>query len=197
MKIRRNGHYGDSPITCPLRNKIFFLGIEEKIVHRNGDFFSAPKNAQFFIFWRIMKNFLRKISTYLLLAFTFACALCGCFQKKTYVISEVSTQLIITVSSDFMTITEDTTLLDYMQSLQADGQVDFELNNGMIVSINGITNASDWSQCWMLYTSDSENANTVWGTVDYNNNIYGSAIFGAETLKVKDGCVYIWFYQTM
>jgi hypothetical protein len=96
-----------------------------------------------------------------------------------------------------MPITEETTLLAYMQALKAKQQdMEFTVEDGMITTINGIANAADWSYCWMLYTSDAENANTAWA-VDYNGNIYGSAIFGAETLIVKDGCVYIWFYQPM
>ena len=74
--------------------------------------------------------------------------------------------------------------------------VDFEVSDGMITSINGIENPADWSACWMLYTDDTENSNTEWGTVEYKEKTYGSSMWGGETLKVKNGCVYIWVYQS-
>ena len=144
-----------------------------------------------------MKKLFYKFTAYLVLAFTLILALGACFQKKTYVISESSTKVIITILSAQMDLTEETTLLDYMQSLKTDGQMDFDLKDGMVTSINSIENAADWSQCWMLYTSDSNNANTAWGTVEYNGTLYGSAMWGAESLKVKEGCIYIWYYQAM
>ena len=48
----------------------------------------------------------------------------------------------------------------------------------------------------MLYTSDTENANADWGKFDNNGEIYGSAALGAETLAVKENCVYVWAYET-
>jgi hypothetical protein len=48
----------------------------------------------------------------------------------------------------------------------------------------------------MLYTSDSDNSNVAWGEIEYDSNVYGSAILGAEMLTVKDGCLYIWVYQS-
>ena len=48
----------------------------------------------------------------------------------------------------------------------------------------------------MLYTSDSENANEAWGIVEYEGKNYGSATLGAESLPVKSGAIYIWWYQS-
>ena len=96
-----------------------------------------------------------------------------------------------------MPITENTTLMDYMTLLKQEEKLDFETKNGMISSVNGIENPADWSSCWMLYTSDEENANSSWGKVEYEGKIYGSAMFGAESLKVKDNCLYIWVFQSM
>ena len=83
-----------------------------------------------------------------------------------------------------------------MNYLKDDGKLSFELDNGMVSSVNGIDNPADWSSCWMLYTSDVDNANSGWGTIDYNGKVYGSAILGAELLTVKDGCLYIWVFQS-
>ena len=127
-----------------------------------------------------------------IILFSFA----GCAPKKPLVIKESDTYIVITASNEQLEITDNMTLVDYMGFLKEDGQLDFKINDGMISSINGIDNPSDWSSCWMLYTSDADTANSAWGTVEYNGNIYGSAMFGAESLKIKDGCIYIWVYKS-
>lgn len=128
--------------------------------------------------------------TALLFSFT------ACGKKAPVVVEESETCIVITASSDRLAITETTTLLDYMNALKEGGELQFEISGGMITSINGIANAADYSSCWMLYTSDETHANTAWGTVDYDGNVYGSAVLGAEALVIKEGCVYIWSYVT-
>ena len=120
----------------------------------------------------------------------------GCSPKEPLVIKESDTYIVINVTKEQMDITDTTTLVDYMNSLKNDGQLTFEINNGMVSSVNGIDNPSDWSSCWMLYTSDAVNANSSWGTIEYNGNVYGSAVLGAESLIIKDGCMYIWVFQS-
>ena len=145
-----------------------------------------------------MKKFFSAIIALMICVGVFGFAGCSLFggEKEPLVIKESDTYIVITVSSEQMEISSDTTLIDYMQTLKADGQLDFEITNGMITSINGIENPADWSSCWMLYTSDADLANSAWGTVEYNGVVYGSAILGAETLKIKDGCLYIWVFQS-
>ncbi len=140
-----------------------------------------------------MKKFFNTIIAIALLVIVFS--FFGCSPKEPLVIKESDTYIVITVSNEQMDITNTTTLVDYMNSLKDDGQLTFEINNGMVSSVNGIDNPSDWSSCWMIYTSDTNNANSAWGTIEYNGNIYGSAILGAESLIVKDGCIYIWVFQ--
>ena len=135
-------------------------------------------------------------ATIALLASIIVFVLTGCFSQESLVVKESDTYIVITVSNDQMQITDQTTLVDYMHSLKNDGQLSFEMDDGMVSSINGIDNPSDYSSCWMLYTSDTENANSAWGTIEYDQNVYGSAIFGAESLKIKDGCIYIWFFKS-
>lgn len=88
------------------------------------------------------------------------------------------------------------TLLSYMQDLQEEGELAFTVENGMVTSIAGKANDSDYNPCWMLYTSDTENANDAWGVVEYDGKRYGSAVVGVETLLVKAGETYIWWYQS-
>ena len=131
-----------------------------------------------------------------LLLFATMLAFTGCLAKKEpMVIKESDTYIVIHVSSEQMELADTTTLVEYMNALEEDGALDFEMSNGMVSSVNGIENPADWSSCWMLYTSDTDNANTAWGEVEYKGEVYGSAILGAETLTVKDGCLYIWIFQ--
>jgi hypothetical protein len=86
-------------------------------------------------------------------------------------------------------------LLDAMNYLKDEGELSFEINDGLVTSIEGVENASDWSKWWGLYSSDSEMANTEWGTVTVNGKVYGSAILGADALEVLAGEYYVWSYS--
>ena len=88
------------------------------------------------------------------------------------------------------------TLLDIMEALEEEGELSFKCTDGMITSINGTANAVTYNPCWMLYTSDEENANTAWGTFEHNGETLGSAVVGAESLVVKTGEIYVWVYQS-
>ena len=133
---------------------------------------------------------MKKLATFLLV-FTLAfCTLfIGC-NKDPLVLKESDTFVVITADTD-----EDLTLIEYINSLDEYKDM-FVIESGMITSIDGVSNATDWSSCWMIYTSDSEMSNTGWGEVEYKDNVYGSAILGASELKVKNGCLYIFVYQS-
>ena len=87
------------------------------------------------------------------------------------------------------------TLLSVMEDLQEEGLVNFTIQNGMVMGINGKDNPIDFSHCWMLYTSDEEMANAAWGEIEYNGEKLGSAVLGADSLPVLEGEVYVWYYQ--
>ena len=140
-----------------------------------------------------MKKIISKLSVvFLALVLVFCCS-CS---KETLVIKETDTYIVITASETLIDQDEELTLIDYMLKLKDKGELEFEVSGGMITSINGIDNPADYSSCWMLYTSDTDNANNAWGTIDYKGNIYGSSMLGAEQLNVKIGCIYIWVYQS-
>ncbi len=117
--------------------------------------------------------------------------LCGC-QREPLVIKDSETCIVIKPAKDG----DGMLLIDYMEKLVADGEMTCTIQSGMITSINGIENPADFSSCWMLYTSDAENSNTAWGTVAYDGKEYGSAVSGAETLKIKADQLYIWVFQS-
>ena len=123
-----------------------------------------------------------------------ACLFVGC-QKAGDVKATVAqtTETLVAIQVD--EVDGEVTLLSVMESLQTEGKLQFVISGGMVVEINGRANATDFSYCWMLYTSDAELANDTWGTVSYEGNTYGGAIVGAETLTVTAGALYIWSYQ--
>lgn len=99
--------------------------------------------------------------------------------------------VVITVSEP---VTVETTLLDIMNERKTEGELQFEITNGMITSLNGTANTTN--SYWMLYTSDASNANAEWGTYEYNGETLGSAVLGASALVVAQGETYVWVYQT-
>ena len=137
-----------------------------------------------------MKKFLSLLLTLLIIIAIASVTAC---KKQPLVIKESDTYVVIKVESKEINLT----LANYMASLE-DYKDMFVIKNGMVTSINGIENALDWSACWMLYTDDyrEEISNASWGTIVYKDKTYNSSAYGAESLIVKDGCTYIWIYQT-
>lgn len=121
-------------------------------------------------------------------AFT-ACA------PKTVVVDEETQYIIIKPDSKILELTSETTLLDYMAVLKERKEIDYTVDNGMVMSINGTENPADWSSCWMLYTDDTENVNPSL-TIKYNEKSYSQTNFGAGEVIAKAGCTYIWVYQS-
>ena len=119
-----------------------------------------------------------------------ACAFLIACDKDPLVIKDSDTLVVVTADTD-----ENISLIDYINSLDEFKDM-FVIENGMVMAIDGVANKADWSECWMIYTSDTEMANTSWGQIEYKGEIYGSAIVGAEQLTVKKGCIYIFVYQS-
>lgn len=136
-----------------------------------------------------MKKFL---SLALTLMVMLTATLISACKKEPLVIKDGDTFVLIKVETDKTNLT----LAKYMEGLEEYKDM-FVIENGMVVSINGIENASDWSACWMLYTNDySEDcSNAGWGTLEYEGETYNSAAWGAEKLIVKNGCNYIWYIK--
>ena len=132
-------------------------------------------------------------------------ALCACNPKEPTKINEPTTPAtdssVINVSDTTIVLAPTSdyvgqTLLSFMQASTLKGLLEFSLTNGMVTSINGKENTADYSKCWMLYTSDANMANTAWGTVEYQGNVYGSAVKGVTELNIIENGLYIWVYTT-
>ncbi len=143
-----------------------------------------------------MKHTTKRLSClFMVLLLALAMLLPGC-KSEPLVIKDSDTYIVIKTTSKTLEGKEEMFLIDYMDQLAKSGELSCTIADGMITSINGIENPADWSSCWMLYTSDAENANTAWGTVSYEGVEYGSAISGAEALKIKADQIYIWVFQS-
>jgi len=143
-----------------------------------------------------MKKTIKCLSC-LLAILLLACSmlLSGC-KSEPLVIKDSDTCIVIKTTPEVLEGNEDMVLIDYMNQLVQKGELTCTIKDGMVTSINGIDNPVDYSSCWMLYTSDTENANSTWGTVEYEGVEYGSAISGAEKLKIKADQLYIWVFQS-
>ena len=143
-----------------------------------------------------MKNTTKRLFC-LLAVLLIACSMLftGC-KSEPLVIKDSDTYIVIKTTEKTLEGKTDMYLIDYMNELAENGELECTVKDGMITSINGIENAADYSSCWMLYTSDGENANSSWGTVEYEGKEYGSAISGAEVLKLKPDQLYIWVYKS-
>ena len=138
------------------------------------------------------KIFTKRMLCALLTLIISALTLASCTQEPLVIYDSETTIVIRCEETD-----GEKVLIDYMNELQAEGKLEFVVEDGMITSINGIENPADYSSCWMLYTSDADNANSAWGTVLYEDVEYGSAILGAESLKIKADNIYIWVFAEM
>lgn len=120
-------------------------------------------------------------------------SLVSCTKNVPLVVSEGENLYVISVTEQ--SIGDSEFLIDYMAKLMDGNEFVYTQSNGMITSVNGVENEKDFSKCWMLYTSDEENANAGWGTIEYKGNIYGSSLLGADKLKIKPGMLYFWVYK--
>ena len=143
-----------------------------------------------------MKKTTKRLSSlFIVLLLALSVLLPGC-KSEPLVIKDSDTYIVIKTTEKSLDGKTDMLLIDYMNELAKEGVLTCTISDGMITSINGIENPADFSSCWMLYTSDAENSNASWGTVEYEGATYGSAISGAETLKIKPDQLYIWVFKS-
>lgn len=141
-----------------------------------------------------MKNLTKALSLCLVIATLLLC-FASC-KEEPLVIKDSDTFIVIKTTEEALNGKSDMKLIDYMETLRKDGELEFEVKNGMITSINGQDNPTDFSKCWMLYTSDSDYSSSAYGIVEYQGTEYGSAIAGAEMLVIKPEQTYIWVFKS-
>ncbi len=121
-------------------------------------------------------------------------SLAGC-QREPFAVGESESCVVIKTTEKELGGNTEMLLIDYMAELKTKGELDYTTKNGMVNAINGIETPADFSKSWMLYTSDEDSANAAWGTIKYEGKKYGSAVLGAETLKLKPEHLYIWVFK--
>ncbi len=89
---------------------------------------------------------------------------------------------------------EDVSLAQVMKQLKDERTFTYSFSQGMLTEINGKKNT--FSSCWMLYTNDTNMSTTEW-TYTYKGQVLGSAILGAESLRVINDAIYVWAYQSV
>ena len=105
-------------------------------------------------------------------------------------VETTETQVAIVVEA----VEGDVMLIDVMATLQEEGKLTFTTTaDGMVQSINGKENKADWSAYWTLYISDAELSDMTYG-IEWNGQQLGFSNFGAESLPVVEGGVYVWQY---
>ena len=112
--------------------------------------------------------------------------------------AEVSSEeLVVFVAED---ISGDMSWRDYFDGLQEEGIITYSMDGSMLAELNGVSNASDYSSCWMLYSDLTEldgeiYGNAEWGTYDYDGRQLVSCAYGLELMPVIEGyaAVYVTF----
>ncbi len=160
--------------------------------------FRVPEGVRFFVLRPLFPLTPKQIVRYCMKKFfgiftaalaMFALVVCaGCAPKGQ--VTEGENTVVIEASAE----DDGKTLLAVMEGLQEAGELTFTISDGMVTSINGTSQTT--SSYWMLYTSDAENANEQWGTFEYEGETLGSAIYGAGELTVKEGCIYLWAFES-
>ena len=142
-----------------------------------------------------MKRKLTTFITILLVLCISLFAITGCDSEKSDVKAQILSSTQTTVVIKITQTDGKATLLDVMEYLKEQNQLTYQKDaQNMIKAING--SQAEANSFWALYTSDSEMANAEWGTFDYQGQILGSAIFGANDLIVLNGCIYVWDLTT-
>ena len=113
--------------------------------------------------------------------------------------AEVSSEeLVVFVAED---MSGDMSWRDYFDGLQEEGIITYSMDGSMLAELNGVSNASDYSSCWMLYSDLTEldgeiYGNAEWGTYDYDGRQLVSCAYGLELMPVIEGYAYAAVYVT-
>ena len=113
--------------------------------------------------------------------------------------AEVSSEeLVVFVAED---ISGDMSWRDYFDGLREEGIITYSMDGSMLAELNGVSNASDYSSCWMLYSDLTEldgeiYGNAEWGTYDYDGRQLVSCAYGLELMPVIEGYAYAAVYVT-
>lgn len=106
-------------------------------------------------------------------------------------VQQTDSAVFVTVGTKYMSDLKDKTLKNYLDVLVEKELISYELEGTMVVTINGLTAKAEDNAYWMIYSNDSDNTNTEWGTYEYEGVTYASTTLGIVDLPIKDGCTYV------
>lgn len=115
------------------------------------------------------------------------------------------TSVIFTVDNDFYTLTETTSLYDYLVALQSAGKLTFDGNGDSwgfaISSINGKEPVYETNSCyyWAQYTSLTTYNGITYSSVDYTYDYNGQTLYSnsyyCDGMPAVDGETYAFIYE--
>ena len=118
--------------------------------------------------------------------------------ESNYYAEVSSEELVVFVAED---ISGDMSWRDYFDGLQEEGIITYSMDGSMLAELNGVSNASDYSSCWMLYSDLTELDGEIYGnaergTYDYDGRQLVSCAYGLELMPVIEGYAYAAVYVT-
>ncbi len=135
-----------------------------------------------------IKKLLILLLTFILL-FTVGCG------KKPVVIDEQDEKVIMQITND---VANNTTLFDYMLSLQEDGELQITYTNSTygvyVTEINNLKEDSTNNKYWMFYTDDTDESYvnlTESFAIIYKDKMYYALNYGIDSVNIKKGKTYI------
>lgn len=156
-----------------------------------------------------MKKFL--VTFWAAVAALTAFAFAGCMRgetpngdKSADVVLNVES-VVFTVKSDYIPLSGTTSVKDYMDAMQANGELVFGGSEGQfgffIESVYG--KRAEGNAFWAVYTDlvtiegdDAVYSTTDWGTFTYGGKTLGSAAYGVSSLPCVSGYTYALVYET-
>ena len=192
MKIRRNSHYGHSPIACPLNSAVF---------PGRGDidsvFFSAPGRRYFYFTEIFMKT--TKFTSMILAIFSaviFTLTACrGADAPSAASVLESSDKLAVIQASS-----TGGSLEEAMSALKEAGALTYEGSEGdygfYLTSVNGYTPDAENNEYWAIYTTlgeygGVEYSNSEYGTYEYDGKTCAGASYGISGIPLVEGEIYV------
>ena len=194
MKIRRNSHYGHSPIACPLNSAVF---------SGKGDIdsvFSACPRGRYFYFKEVFVMKKTKFTAFLLaIFFVVVLTVTACADGT----AAASGAVVLESSDKFVVIEANATggsLEEAMAALKETGALTYEGSESeygfYLTSVNGYTPDDDANEYWAVYTTlgeydGVEYSNSEYGTYDYNGKTCASASYGVSGIPMIEGELYV------
>lgn len=136
----------------------------------------------------------------ILLAFALAlCAFAACTKGTAKATVLENNEELLVIRAD--ETKDDVSLENVLNDLKKSGEIQYEISDGFITSVNGRANDPNSNGYWFVYTSLTTYkgvtySDTSWGTYSYDGTDYSSATVGVDGLPMIEGNLYILAWGT-